>query len=85
MMIFIFSASTEFVLTTVPFHCPRESKSYRGRSDGVLRRFKRANRELAAFLSPLVGVPSGTPKTYRSLLLAVSSSTINKPSEYMIL
>jgi hypothetical protein len=35
--------------------------------------------------SPLVGVPSGTSKTYRSLLLAVSSSTINKPSEYMIL
>ena len=35
--------------------------------------------------SPLVGVPSGTLKTYRSLLLAISSSTINKPSEYMIL
>jgi len=35
--------------------------------------------------SPLVGVPSGTSKTYRSLLLAVSSSTINNPSEYIIL
>ena len=35
--------------------------------------------------SPLVGVPSGTSKTYRSLLLAVSSSKINNPSEYIIL
>jgi hypothetical protein len=35
--------------------------------------------------SPIVGVPSGTSKTYKSLLLAVSSSTVNKPSEYMIL
>ena len=35
--------------------------------------------------SPLVGIPSGTSKTYRSLILAVSSSTINNPSEYIIL
>ena len=44
-----------------------------------------AHRELADVPSPLVGVPSGTSKTYRSLLLAVSSSTINNPSEYMTL
>jgi hypothetical protein len=36
-------------------------------------------------LRPLVAVPSATSKTYKSLLLAVSSSTINKPSEYIIL
>jgi hypothetical protein len=36
-------------------------------------------------LRPLVAVPSATSKTYKSLLVAVSSSTINKPSEYMIL
>ena len=36
-------------------------------------------------LSPLVGLASGTSKTYRSLLLAISSSTINKLSEYIIL
>jgi hypothetical protein len=36
-------------------------------------------------LRPLVGVPSGTSKTYRSLLLAVSSATINKPSEKILL
>ena len=35
--------------------------------------------------SPLVGAPSDTSKTYQSLLLAVSSSTINNPSEYIIL
>src|SRR4029077_14178824 len=35
-------------------------------------------------LSSLVGLASGTSKTYRSLLLAVSSSTINKLSEYII-
>ena len=60
-----------------------------GRSDGVSRRVKRpiefGPSAIACVLSPLVGVPSGTSKTYRSLLLAVSSSTINKPSEYMIL
>ncbi len=36
-------------------------------------------------LSSLVGLASGSSKTPRSLLLAVSSSTINKPSEYIIL
>jgi hypothetical protein len=35
--------------------------------------------------SPPVGVPSGAPKTWRSRLLAVSSSTIKKPSGYIIL
>jgi hypothetical protein len=35
-------------------------------------------------LSSLVGLASGTSKKYRSLLLAVSSSTINKLSEYII-
>jgi hypothetical protein len=35
--------------------------------------------------SPFVTVPSGPSKTYRRLLLAVSNSTINQPSEYMIL
>jgi hypothetical protein len=35
-------------------------------------------------LSSLVVLASGSSKTYRSLLLAVSSSTINKLSEYII-
>jgi hypothetical protein len=65
------------------------SKSYRGRSNGVLRRVKVpiecGPSAIPCVLSPLVGVPSGTSKTYRSLLLAVSSSTINKPSGYIML
>jgi hypothetical protein len=32
----------------------------------------------------LFGVPFDTSKTYRSLALAVSSSTSNKPSEFII-
>jgi len=67
-------------------------KSYRGRSNGVLRRVKRpiecGPSAIACVLSLLcwcTGVPSGTSNTYRSLLLAVSSSTINTPSGYMIL
>jgi hypothetical protein len=71
------------------FHCSCDNKSYRGRSNGVLRRVKRpiecGPSAIACVLGPLVGVPSGTSNTYRSLLLAVSSSTINEPSGYMIL
>jgi len=40
---------------------------------------------IGGILNPFVRLPSGTSKTSRSLLLEVSSSTINKPSEYMIL
>ena len=36
-------------------------------------------------LSSLVGLASGTSKTCPSLLLGLSSSRINKPSEYIIL
>jgi hypothetical protein len=36
-------------------------------------------------LSPFVCLASGISKTYRSLLLALSSSTIKKPSEYIVL
>src|SRR5258708_31510021 len=40
---------------------------------------------IGGVLNPFVRLPSGTSKTSRSLLLEVSSSTINKPSEYMTL
>src|ERR1700693_2617095 len=54
---------------------------------GVLKRVKRpiecGPSGIGRVLSPLVRVPSGTSKTYRSLLLAVSRSTINTPSEYI--
>jgi hypothetical protein len=40
---------------------------------------------ISCVLSPLLSVASGTSKIYRSLLLAVSSSTIREPSGYMIL
>jgi hypothetical protein len=40
---------------------------------------------LGSFHKKDIGVPSGTSRTYRSLLLAISSSTINKLSAYMIL
>ena len=36
-------------------------------------------------LSPLVSLLSGTSNTYRSLLLALSSSTIKKLIEYIVL
>src|SRR5262249_8025917 len=56
---------------------------------GVLRRGKRpidgGLSGIGGALNPFVRLPSGTSKTSRSLLLEVSSSTINKPSEYMIL
>jgi hypothetical protein len=59
------------------------------RSNGVLRRVKRpiecGPSGIGCVLSPLLSVASGTSKIYRSLLLAVSSSTLNEPSEYMIL
>jgi hypothetical protein len=74
-----------------PFHFIARviSKSYRGRSNGVLSRVKRpiacGPSAIACVLSPLGGVPSGASKTYRSLLLAVSRSTINKSSGYIML
>ena len=55
----------------------------------VLRRGKRpidgGPSGIGGALNPFVRSPSGTSKTSRSLLLEVSNSTINKPSEYMIL
>jgi hypothetical protein len=79
-------------LGSVPWRLERRRNpavSARGRSNGVLRRVKRpigcGPSGMGRVLSPLVAVPSGTSKTYRSLLLAVSRSTINIPSECMIL
>ena len=65
----------------------KPGESARGRSNGVSKRLKRPIESgpsgIGRVLSPLVRAPSGTSKTSRSLLLAVSRSTINKPSEYM--
>jgi hypothetical protein len=79
-------------LGSVPWRLERRRNpavSARSRSNGVLRRVKRpigcGPSGMGRVLSPLVAVPSGTSKTYRSLLLAVSRSTISRPSEYMIL
>jgi hypothetical protein len=60
----------------------------RGTSIELLMRLKRPIDSrpfrIPYVLRPLVGVPYGTSKTFRSLLLAVCSSTINELSEYIL-